>query len=527
MRPETPARPLSTAARRTPELSPFAAVSNAKEAQRVSSEMDRLEPTPRGVQRLEGTRATRLSLTRTPEGRGRRDDHGTVGSRLPRFPVSPGQVHETLSRATLAEGYSLVLDLDKSRGQRIRDAITGRDYLDFFTFYASRPLAFDHPGLSEPKYLRRLRAASRMKPSNGDIYTRYYAEFVETFRRLAMGPGMTHLFFIDGGTLAVENALKAAFDWKARKNIAAGRGENPGQVLHFKNAFHGRSGYTLSLTNTADPRKTAFFPKFDWPRVSSPAATFPLEGRNLADVIAAEEAALQEIEKAYARLGRENIACILIEPIQCEGGDRHLRKEFLQKLREICDEREALLIFDEVQVGMGATGTMWYYEQVGVTPDIVAFGKKAQTSGIMAGPRLDEVDSVFAVKSRISSTFSGNLVDFVRCTRYLELMEEERSVENAKVQGAFLLSELQRLATGSELLSNARGAGLIVAVDASTGELRDRIIRHAFDEGLLVLPCGERGIRFRPALDVTRSECEDAIALFERAVARCSPTAVG
>jgi L-lysine 6-transaminase len=432
--------------------------------------------------------------------------------------IAPHDVHSTLSRTLLVEGYPMVLDLERSHGQWIADALTGKEYLDFFTFYASRPVGFNHPRLREPAYLEKLLLAARSKPSNCDIYTTLFAEFAQRFEAIALGPGMTHAFFVDGGALAVENALKAAFDWKARKNLAAGKGDKPGRVIHFTHAFHGRSGYTLSLTNTHDPRKTMYFPKFDWPRVPSPALRFPITPASVEETIGFEKAALAEIDRAYARYGVEDIACIIIEPIQAEGGDRHFRPEFLQALRRIADEREALLIFDEVQTGMGGTGTMWLYEQLGVVPDVVAFAKKAQTGGIMAGPRLDEVDSVFRVKSRISSTFGGNLVDFVRCARYLEILRDEDLLANVRNQGAFLLEGIQALVDSTPGLGAPRGRGLLIAFDAPDTAVRDRIVERAHDEGLLVLACGDRSVRLRPALDLSRADAEEGLSRLGRAV---------
>jgi L-lysine 6-transaminase len=427
-------------------------------------------------------------------------------------------VHETLRRSILVEGYPFVLDVEKSHGQYLHDAISGRDYLDFFTFYASRPIRFDHPALLDPDYLRDLTTAARTKPSNGDIYTTMFAEFVEAFRTQALGPEMAHLFFVDGGSLAVENALKSAFDWKVQKNLARNRGERGTQVIHFENAFHGRSGYSLSLTNTSDPRKTRYFPKFSWPRVPSPALTFPIDSANLAAVEEAEAKALAQIDEIYERLGPDDIACIIIEPIQCEGGDRHFRPAFMRALRKICDERETILIFDEVQTGMGSTGTRWYYEQLGVVPDLVSFAKKAQTGGIMASRRLDEVESVFQVKSRISSTFSGNLCDFVRCKQYLRVIREESLLDNARTVGAYMIEKLRVLAARHERITNVRGVGVLLAFDLPDGGLRDKLISRAQQEGLLVLPCGDRSVRLRPALDVSRADCDQAFDILSRSV---------
>lgn len=432
--------------------------------------------------------------------------------------VEAKDVHETLARSILVEGYPMVLDLERSHGSWFYDARSEREFLDFFTFYASRPLAFNHPRLRDPDYLGRVLLAARCKPSNGDVYTTLLAEFVETFRTIALGPGMKHMFFVDGGALAVENALKAAFDWKQRKNLEAGRGEKDLKVIHFTHAFHGRSGYTLSLTNTSDPRKTQYFPKFDWPRVPSPAMRFPQDEPARAAAIDAERQALYEIDEVYARHGADCVACIIIEPIQCEGGDRHFRPAFMRALRKICDARETLLIFDEVQTGIGGTGTMWCYEQLDVRPDIVAFAKKAQTGGIMASERLDEVDSVFSVQSRISSTFGGNLVDFVRCTRYLEVIYTDRLLDNAKKEGAYFLDALEDLADAFDGVSNPRGTGLLCAVDVPDGATRDKVIVEARQQGLLLLPCGDNTVRIRPALDVTHDEAELGVKRLSRAI---------
>lgn len=435
--------------------------------------------------------------------------------------VHPAEVHGALKRSILVEGYPFVLDLEKSHGQYLHDAVSGRDYLDFFTFYASRPLRFDHPGLFDAEFERDLLRASRLKPSNGDVYTELFAEFVETFRARVMGKEMRHLFFVDGGSLGVENALKAAFDWKVQKNLERGRGERGTHVLHFTQAFHGRSGYALTLTNT-DPKKTKYFPRFDWPRVSSPAMSFPCTGDRLAAVEEAEQHTLAELDAVYARLGQDEIACLIVEPIQCEGGDRHLRPAFLQRLRDLCDERETLLIFDEVQTGMGSTGTWWYYQQLGVAPDLVSFAKKAQTGGFMCSGRIDDVDNVFKVKSRISSTFSGNLTDYVRSRRIVEIVEAEGLLDNARQVGAYLVEKLLGLAGRHERVTNVRGAGTIIAFDLPDGTLRDKAITRALHEGLIVLPCGERSVRLRPALDVTRTDADQAIDLLDRALVAVS-----
>jgi L-lysine 6-transaminase len=434
--------------------------------------------------------------------------------------IAPADVHGILARHMLADGYDLVLDLDKSQGRRLVDARNGRRYLDMFSFFATLPVGINHPKMRAPEFLEVLTRAAITNPANSDVYTVEMATFVETFARLAMPEHLPHLFLVAGGTLGVENALKAAFDWKVRRNFRKGWREERGhQVIHFREAFHGRSGYTLSLTNTADPRKHEYFPKFDWPRIPNPKLRFPIDAAELARVARAEGEAIELIQNAFVER-KDDIACIVIEPIQAEGGDNHFRPEFLRALRDLAHENDALLVFDEVQTGMGITGRMWAHQHDDIRPDLLAFGKKAQVCGMMAGPRLDmEPDNVFHVSSRINSTWGGNLVDMVRCARYLEIMAEERLLENATAVGAHLHARLERLAgERPETLSNPRGRGLMCAIDLPDGETRGAVVDRCVELGMMILPCGTRGIRFRPPLDVTAAEVDEALEILMRAV---------
>jgi L-lysine 6-transaminase len=352
-------------------------------------------------------------------------------------------------------------------------------------------------------------------PANSDIYSREYAAFVKTFREIAVPDEFRYLFFIAGGALAVENAMKVAFDWKAQKNRAKGIDGGGDKIMHFVDAFHGRSGYTLSVTNT-DPAKTRDFPTFDWPRISTPKTHFPIDE---AELSAAEEKAYKEIEAAFAK-DPHGIAAILIEPIQGEGGDNHFRAGFLQRLREYADEYEALLIFDEVQTGMGVTGAMWAFQALGVTPDIVSFGKKTQVCGIMSTRRVDDVESnVFHVSSRINSTWGGNLVDMVRCARYLEIMQEDRLIEYAAKVGAMFKAGLDALQADFPAITNVRGRGLMLAFDLPDGAMRDRVRQECWDKGLATLPCGPRSLRFRPPLVFSEADAERSLTTLREVLA--------
>jgi len=434
--------------------------------------------------------------------------------------IAPAAVHATLARHMLADGYDMVLDLEKSRGRRMHDSRTGRDYLDLFSFFATLPIGFNHPKLEDPDFLARLTRAALVNPTNSDIYSTEFAEFVDVFGRVAMRPWLPHSFFIAGGALGVENALKAAMDWKVRQNFRKGlKTEKGHQILHFREAFHGRSGYTVSMTNTADPRKHQYFAKFDWPRVSNPHLRFPVDAAELARVQAAEAASLAEIRQAFAERPGD-IAAICLEPIQAEGGDHHFRTEFLAALKSVAHEHDALLIFDEVQTGVGLTGTFWAHEGLGVQPDLLAFGKKMQICGMLGGGRLDEEpDNVFRVSSRINSTWGGNLVDMVRSMRYLEIIEEEKLVENAARVGTHLQSQLDRMqAEMPDVLSNVRGRGLMCAIDFPDTEMRNRVADKAYELGLMILGCGHVSLRFRPPLDITVAEVDEALDIIRRAV---------
>ena len=421
--------------------------------------------------------------------------------------ATPASVHQVLGRSILADGMDLVLDLERSRGSYLVDARTGRRYLDMFTFFASSALGMNHPALADdPAFRAELATAAVNKPSNSDIYTVAMARFVDTFARVLGDPALPHLFFIDGGALAVENALKVAFDWKSRFNEARGLDPALGtKVLHLRGAFHGRSGYTLSLTNT-DPIKVARFPKFDWPRIDAP---YIRPGANIAEL---EADSLRQARAAF-EANPHDIACFIAEPIQGEGGDRHFRPEFFAAMRALCDEYDALMIFDEVQTGCGLTGTPWAYQQLGVQPDIVAFGKKTQVCGLMAGRRVDAVpDNVFAVSSRINSTWGGNLVDMVRSRRILETIVAEELFDNAATQGAYLLELLRGLADElPDTVLDVRGRGLMCAFTLPDAAARDELVKRLWLRGVIVLASGEASVRFRPALTVGRAELDIAV----------------
>ncbi|MFT7667523.1 MAG: L-lysine 6-transaminase [Planctomycetota bacterium] len=426
--------------------------------------------------------------------------------------IDPKSVHSTLEAAQLADGYSLVMDLEKSHGVFMHDSRTDQDYLDMFTNFASWPVGYAHPMMADASFLKELTLAAQTKVANSDIYTTQMADFVHAFSTRVTPSNYKHHFWVSGGSLAVENALKVAFDWKAQKvGVDKVNDGNDLTVLHFKGAFHGRSGYTMSLTNT-DPRKIALFPKFDWPRVSTPSIEFDTDGKISNDVQALERAALAEIDAAFEASGNR-IACIILEPMQGEGGDNYFRTEFLSALRKVADDREALLIFDEVQTGFYGSGRTWLWQHHGVEPDIVCFGKKTQVCGIYANARVDEIaDNVFHASSRINSTWGGSLVDMVRCRRFIEIIESENLAENVTARGDEFVSGLRGLAKEHSGISNVRGVGSLVAFTLDTPVARDKMLADLYGKQFLALASGEKAVRFRMPLVISSAEVGEALS---------------
>ncbi len=393
-----------------------------------------------------------------------------------------------------------------------------------FTFFASSALGMNHDALArDDAFMREIAAVAVNKPSNSDIYTVPMARFVETFARVLGDKALPHLFFIDGGALAVENALKIAFDWKSRLERGAQRhrprpwhqGPAPGagvpraQRVHDEPDQHrtgqGRGSRSSTGRDSQDPAVNLYGDE--------------------AAVAAAEAEAIEAARRAFAE-NPHDIACFIAEPIQGEGGDNHFRPSFLRAVQALCREFDALFILDEVQTGVGMTGTPWLYQQLGLEPDVVAFGKKTQVCGVMAGGRVDEVtDNVFAVSSRINSTWGGNLTDMVRARRILEVIEAERLIERAATMGERLLGGLRDLAGRHTALVSHPRSGLLCAISLPSARLRDEVVmRMRAEERVIMLGCGQASLRFRPALTVRAEELDRVLAALDRVLATTTIT---
>jgi len=423
------------------------------------------------------------------------------------------KVVERLQKHVLADGERVIVDLERSRGSILVDAETSQELVDFHGFIASLPLGYNHPSVVEDEaYQTKLHQASQYRVAIPDIYHSYYADFVEVFASTLPIEFQSHLFFIDGGSVAVENALKTAMDYKIRRNFDRDIHGKGYQVLHLRNAFHGRTGYCLSVTNTNDPRKYAHFAKFDWPRVDVPALYFDRAGTAHRDAIG-EEQALQAMRSALSQTRVHDICAILLETIQGEGGDRHLSGEFLQEVYGLSREFDCLVIFDEVQCGFGTTGKWWAFEHQPIAPDLVAFGKKTQVCGIAATQHIDTVNNTFTTPSRISSTWGGQLVDMVRCEKIIQVIRAEHLLPQIAQQGAYILAQLREFGQQTGLVANVRGRGAFIGFDVVDTPTRDRVRELSKQAGCLFLTCGEVSLRFRPALTIQIWEIDRGLGI--------------
>jgi L-lysine 6-transaminase len=408
----------------------------------------------------------------------------------------------------LVDSYPIMWSIKNSHGSWVHTE-KGDMYLDFHGGYGSNPIGWNHPKLIE-RMSKDIELFSN-KPANGDFYSRSLADFVDRMKTKVIPEEYEWMFFIDGGALAVENALKVAMDWKCQLT----GDDRATRIIHLQNAFHGRSGYTMSLTNT-DPHKIKYFPKFEWPRLQN----LPYMNESNTEEYQARKdvECIQELERMTAR-SRNHIAGMIIEPIQGEGGDNYFTPRFLKMIQKFCNDNEILLICDEVQTGFFSTGKPWAFQHYDIEPDIVVFGKKSQQCGIFGGgPRLAlKQGGCFTESGRISSTWSGNLTDMVRSTHIIDIIHENHLSENATQRGEQWNSEMKDIQSKYDI-SNIRNKGLWLAFDMDTTERRNKLLEIMKEQRLLGLASGTHTIRFRPNLATTTDDVSACVIRTENSL---------
>tara|TARA_A100001391_G_scaffold73126_2_gene47005 strand:- start:5032 stop:6222 length:1191 start_codon:yes stop_codon:yes gene_type:complete len=378
--------------------------------------------------------------------------------------------------------FNIEVDYGLSQGSYIYDNNSRKKYLDFFGMYASLPLGYNHQIFKTKDFIEEYLRTSSFKVNNCEFVSKETLEFDRQFRQFC-GMGTFKFFhYTCTGALAVESAIKTCIDYKKAKEV---------NVLSFNNSFHGINSYGCFVTSRfpgADKRLNGF------PEFFSTKVNFDI----------------MEVEKA---LKTQDITCVLVEPIQCSAGDFHHDKKKFHELRRLCDVYNVPLIFDEIQIGFGSTGKIWYFQHVGITPDIVIFGKKTQLSGIMA---IDKMGEIFKKNNsvRLEVTWDGDVSDMIRCKYIIKAYKKYNILKNVNNTSDILMSGLKNI----KGLKNIRGCGLIVGFDLTNTNQRDIIVNNMYSNGMICNPTGDRSIRLRPNLNVQPREVQEAIDIIKKSI---------
>jgi len=371
--------------------------------------------------------------------------------------------------------FNISVDFNKSHDSYLYDINTQREYLDLFGMYASLPLGYNHKIFQSDEFKKEFLSVSSFKINNCEFVSKETIEFDEEFSDYASRGVYKHFHYCCTGALAVEAAIKTCLRYK---NFHKPR------VIAFKNSFHGINSFGNFVTS----RFEAVKPKLvGMPNVYSCKLDL-------------------DLDQVEYELASNQATCILVEPIQCSVGDIHLSKDFLNGLKELSDKYDVPLVFDEIQVGFGGTGKLWYYENLDFEPDVVIFGKKTQLSGIMVKNKHSHIFRKQEI-TRLDVTWNADVTDMVRCKYILRAYKKYNILDNVKKVGNHLAQSLSE----DNRLSNVRNMGMILAFDLPNTEKRDNFVKNLFLNGVLCNPTGEKSIRIRPNLNLTMDEANIAI----------------
>ena len=395
--------------------------------------------------------------------------------------------------------FNIKIDFEKSQGSYLYDKNAGKQILDFFGQYATLALGYNHPIFNTTEYQSEVLRVSHQKITNCEILADESGEFDETFRNYTSTGLFTHYHYSCTGALAIEAAIKTAMDHK---------GIQDPRVISFEGSFHGINSYGGIVTGRFEPvnqRLKGFLGPF-WEPLENPVIDY--ENSTGAANEKKVSKVLQQIEDIILR--DKNVCCILVEPIQCTFGDRYFPESFFLGLRELADRHDIPLIFDEIQTGFGVTGRVWYFQHLPIVPDIVAFGKKTQLSGIMVKEKFAKI---FENSIRLEVTWDADLMDMVRCKYVIKAYQEYNVLENVRKMSKRLVSSLKEIGG----LLNIRNAGLLVAFDFVEQTKRDEFMNSLVNNGMICNPSRDHTIRLRPNLCVTDAEVEHACKIMAEA----------
>ena len=391
------------------------------------------------------------------------------------------------------------IDFKNSGGSYLFDKDTKKKYLDFFGQYATLALGYNHPIFKTDDYINEITRVAHQKITNCEIFSDESAEFDESFQNYTSKGIFTHYHYSCTGALAVEAAIKTAMDYK---------GQGHHRVISFKKSFHGINGYGGIFTDRFEPvnQRLKGFPGAYWEPIENPVIKYE-NGRKIVDNRLVQDS-LFEIEDIITN--QKNVCAILVEPIQCTFGDRYFPDDFFKGVRQLATKYDVPLIFDEIQVGFGGTGKLWYFEHLPIIPDILVFGKKTQLSGIAVQEKFSKI---FEKSIRLEVTWDADIMDMIRCKYIIQAYKKYEILKNIDNMAARLMKGLSNIIG----LQNIRSCGLLFAFDFDAKRTRDAFLQELLQNNMLCNPTGDNTIRLRPNLCVNTEEIDHALFILNKA----------
>ncbi len=371
--------------------------------------------------------------------------------------------------------FDIKIDFNKSHGSYLFDDKSNKAYLDFFNMYSSLPLGYNHPVFGE-QFKSEILSVASIRMANNLFESDLLQSFFRSFSPYTLYP-LVHLTCT--GALAIESALKCAMDYKIV--------DNP-KVLSITKSFHGVNSWGLATDRFGvTGQRLQNYINNNWENLEIDDLINYLETKNLDDLVA-----------------------VVIEPIQATSGDIYLDPVKLQKINQLCNSKKICFILDEIQTGFGSTGTMWYYEKINLTPDILVFGKKSQVCGIVAHERYN-----FTISSplqKLQVTFDGELIDAIRARYIIKAYEDGNLVAKAQTR----CEQFREIIANK--VENFRAIGHLVAFDFQDTDTRNNFQRKCLESNFLCNKAGERSIRLRPNLAISENEMDHFSQIFKKVI---------
>lgn len=373
------------------------------------------------------------------------------------------------------------IDFRKSSKSYIFDLNTNRSYLDMMGMYSTLAVGYNNEDVFKNVDQEILLNLFKNKITNCEINSDLLQDFISTFHsQLDKKNIYSNSYFCSTGALAIEAGIKAAYRYK--------KIQEP-RILAFKGSFHGVYGYGGILTDRFDsvnPRLNGFAggqfntisPYYD-----------QIKSGNL-NKLSFEESIL-ELKKEFSK--DDNLAAVIVEPIQCTFGDQYIDLNYLKILRKLCDEYDVPLIFDEIQTGFYTTSEIWYSDFLEITPDIIVFGKKLQVCGILINKKCSKI---FEIPSTLEVTWDSNLIDMYRSKLIIDYISNRNIKQEIQKNSFYLNNEISNF----KFVNNYRSIGYIIAFDLENKYVRDTFVNNLKKNGVLCNPTRENSIRFRPNL---------------------------